>query len=48
LDLNYPPLALSTKIEELFGPFNLIASQKFQVEPRAMRKTQIVAWNKIH
>jgi hypothetical protein len=48
LALISPPLALSTKTEELFALFNLIASQKFQVKTRAMRKTHIVAWNKIH
>jgi hypothetical protein len=38
LALLSPPLALSTKTEELFWPFNLIALQKLQVKPRAMRK----------
>jgi hypothetical protein len=39
LALISPPLALSTKTEELFGPFNLIASQKARVKPKAMRET---------
>jgi hypothetical protein len=42
------PLALSTKTEKLFGLLNPIALQKSQVRPKAMRKTQIVAWNKIN
>jgi hypothetical protein len=43
LALISPPLALSTKTEELFGPLNSIASQKFQIRPRAMRKIPMVA-----
>jgi hypothetical protein len=46
LALISPPLALSTKAEELFGLLNPIALQKSQVRPKAMRK--IVTWNKIH
>jgi hypothetical protein len=38
LALIYPSLALSTKTEELFGPFNPIALQKSQVKPKAMTK----------
>jgi hypothetical protein len=34
-----PPLALSTKTEELFGPLTPLPHLKFQVKPRAMRKT---------
>jgi hypothetical protein len=38
LALISPPLALSTKTKELFGPFNPIASQKIQIGSKAMRK----------
>jgi hypothetical protein len=38
LALISPPLALSTKTEELFGSFNPIASQKIQIRSKAMRK----------
>jgi hypothetical protein len=38
LALISPPLALSTKTEELFGLFNPIVSQKLQIKPKATRK----------
>jgi hypothetical protein len=42
------PLGIKHQNRRTIWPFSLIALQKFQIKPRATRKTQIVAWNKIH